>query len=532
MLNETIARLFWHRVRVLLCIAVLLGTSMATFAGEVSAEERGARPVLLILLQPNPFSPPPSPLKPPAALAHNEAWYEDRIFGETGVAGSRNVADYYSALSRGMFTFSRVDTVTVLEDRSAAFERRADVRTSDGDSMARARRVRLLAADAGFDYSKYDTNDDGSVTTDELTILEIDGYTTGSGATRHPGCLPMSGVEVCSSVSLAGHQSGLMNYAHELAHLLSPGADDLYGSGLPPPDQAASVCNSMRNILSSLTLMSCTINEPLDAVFGFYMEPFHRKRYGWNGSERTVDLDVTRSGTRTVAPFGLELPATVQTLTLQGPGNEAVTFEYRNSINPFFNAYDDGVAAQGLLAWFEETDASGQVLSIPTVRGKPGGQDAAVFSLAPVGCVLDPNDAQSRGVPGALTPGTYQINWRDGSRSGLIQVGFDGASYRVSWSDSIAPCGGSPLLLPPPLSPGLCGLLPFLCNPCGPYGFCVSNPTDEAIHHTPSPIQRDQNADRPMSREPGSTGRAWPAGHRTRRSVRSTVGRTGCSAWR
>lgn len=491
LLNQATLRLLWRRVQVLVCIAALVGTGMIASAGTGSAEERGTRPLLLILLQPNPFVPAPPgrrsatcaplPALCPAPLAHNTAWYEDRIFGSTvGGSRSRNAADYFSALSRGQFTFSRAGTVTVLEDLSAAFEQQAGVVATDREDVKTAKRVRLLAANAGFNYSRYDTDNDGTVTTDELAILAIDGYTPGLGATRDPGCLSMSGVEVCSEVALAGHQSALVNYAHELGHLLRPLSRDLYGD-----IKAYGYCLSQ-----GLTLQSCTATrQPSDTDFGIYMEPFHRKRYGWNGPDRTIDLSVTSSGSQVVGPVGLSVPGTVETLTLQGPGNEAVTFENRINLGRFFNSYDDGLAAAGLLAWFEATDSSGEPRIIPTLNGatpaacqalNPGAtsprcDDQAVFTLAPDGCRLDPSALASRGRAGTLGAGTYRLNWLSGTDSGfLIRVVPSSVGFTVSWSASASPCGQPQPTLPnipalPDLLRELCPLVPgFPGFPCGP----------------------------------------------------------------
>lgn len=462
---------FLHRIRVLLCIVTLVVGGIAASPGLASADERGPRPLLLILLQPNPFvqqipGPPPQP------LAHSEAWYEDRIFGSTGLVRSRNVADYFSESSRGQFTFSKADTVTVLEDTSIAFETAAGVKPSDKLEVKTTKRVRLLAANAGFEYSKYDANGDGSVTTDELTILAIDGYTSGNGVTRFPGCLPMSGVKVCSGVSLAGHTSDLMMYAHELSHLLSPISVDLYGAY-----RSYGYCLS-----PSLTLLSC--NPVLDGVAGYFMDPWHRMRYGWNGTDRTIAL--SGSGSQVIAPVGYDVPGFVETLSLQGSNNEAIVFESRlRSSNP----YEDGLAAEGLLAWFQQTDSSGEPLNIPSLAN-PEGDDKSIFVLAPVDCELDPNNVQSRGKVGPLGAAetfggsTYRLKWSDGSDSRyLIRVEpLWGLFHTVSWSASGAEpyCGAGfppivPPLLPPlpPLPRFACVLLPLLCNPCGPYGLCL-----------------------------------------------------------
>lgn len=167
-------------------------------------------------------------------------------------------------------------------------------------------------------------------------------------------------------------------------------------------------------------------------------------------------------------------PGTVETLTLQGPNNEAITFESRFR---GFNQYEDGLppGGEGLLAWFRKTDSSGEPLVIPslpaptpadclrlkpTKPAKPGSPiprfptcgDRAVFSLAPVSFQLDPNDVGSRGRVGPLGAGDYRVVWFDGTDSGfLIRVEPGFLTYTVSWSHSIT----IPPLLPPIFLPTL-----------------------------------------------------------------------------
>ncbi|WP_062997186.1 hypothetical protein [Nocardia jinanensis] len=479
---------------------MLAVAGMAASAGVTRAQEQGQRPLLLILLRPTTNSL----IAPFGSLAHDRAWYEDRIFGTTGVTGSRNVVDYYSALSRGRFTFKKAATVEVFDARSPSLLQKVGVdndgiddngkaSTADDDSPTTVTRkvTRYLAAEAGFDYSDYDSNGDGTVTTDELTILSIDSLSDGSGQSeqggdpRGLGCLPLSGVNVCSGVSLAGQMSDLMNYAHELSHLLTPGSIDLYGFN---------ACHSKK-----LTLLSCTREDPPgtglplvspDEVDGYFMDPWHRAKYGWAGPDRTVAL--TGTGSEVLVPVNVAAPGifgTFETLTLTGPNNEAVTFEARvRSASP----YEDGLSAEGVLAWYRSINSYSNPAIIPSLLNSRK-EDRAHFTLAPVSCILDPDNQASRGVETALGAGTYRLNWSGGTDSGfLIQVTPIFPLYRISWSPSSNAASCAPATPPPPGPPippqlqelpelptlpppqrFLCGLLPLLCNPCGPFGLCL-----------------------------------------------------------
>jgi hypothetical protein len=138
-----------HRVRVLLCVAALVVAGMSASAGVGSADEWGARALLLILLRPASFTT--APLIAAGELAHDKAWYEDRIFGPYGPLGfnrGRNVVEYYDALSRGKFTFNPAGTVEVVDSPLGGLV----------DNSSRRRNARQLAANAGFNYSDYDHN--------------------------------------------------------------------------------------------------------------------------------------------------------------------------------------------------------------------------------------------------------------------------------------------------------------------------------------------------------------------------------------
>lgn len=334
--------------------------------------------------------------------AHDEAWYRNRIFGGNG---ERNVHDFFLEASRGQFTFTEADIVTVRDDPSV--NAAAGASDSDSDLTKQRKRVRYLAAQAGFSFADYDANRNKRIDNDELTVLEIDPFSASAGQYGSPGCTSLSGVSVCSGVALTGHLGSLMFYAHELAH--SVGATDLYG-----PDG-----NSRH-----LTPMTSTPGPDTRTTAALF-DPYHRKKFGWGGGELVRDLHYAGNVYK-VGYLGNQI-GDHETLQVTTPpdalGNqESITFEARANLSP----YDDEPNV-GLYAWYSELDPNGNPLNWPD-------GDRSVFVLAPIeDCTLHAGDPRSIGPSLPLNPGGYTWHWAGGVITFNIQR-VDGG-YHVSWAN-------------------------------------------------------------------------------------------------
>jgi M6 family metalloprotease-like protein len=386
----------------------------------------GERPLLLILSH-NPSI---------GDLEHDENWYRERIFG-TGTTPS--IYRYFRQQSGKQFRFTEAGVVRIADDVSDELNRAAGVNSEQPNRERIARRSVHLASEGGFDFAAYDTNRDGRVTNDELTVLVIerpDGRGTG-GATTQGRCMDVSGIRVCSRVAIAGHRSELANYAHELSHTIDPISVDLYGKR----------CNSY-----NATLMSCTAGAEFDSLRLVYLDPWHRARLGWQGAVSSASVNDIGS-TYQIAPVGNEMYEP-EVLTVQGPSaGESITFEVRRHtrydfVTPRGDFYEDYM----VLAWYVHLNSRGNphdVLALappvpqdvvvrPINRPVGGfnpswpidnltrtrllvferGTDKAVFTLAPVrNCELNPWSYNSRGRTASLTSGEYEMRWRDGSRT-------------------------------------------------------------------------------------------------------------------
>jgi len=378
----------------------------------------GTRPLLVILLQKDANTP----------LAHDNAWYTQRIFGP----GFQNLRDYVSATSKTRFRYSNAGVLSVVDRTNANFLRDSGANQVKGNDATR-RRALWLARRALFPFSNFDTNGDGDVTTDELAVLAIDNYSSGSGQNGNPGCWKHPGANVCVDVALAGHQSELVNYFHELSHQY--GTIDLYGGPWNAPP-----CHSRRN-----TIMSCTAGGG-DGSRVYNIDPWHRDRLGWSvsgvigntGASGSAKLQLVSTLS---SPFG---NAGVERIVINRSGsNESLILEYRQRNT----TYDRDIGARGVVPWYVATSSPGNLETIPSVTTE-GAEDRANFLLAPQDCVFDPSDPASRGLWGPIGAGqSYRFRWLDGKDSGLRITAGEPASDNtvlVTWTRTSASpqCGG------------------------------------------------------------------------------------------
>lgn len=391
--------------------------SLAHDHGAMMAPVSDTRPLLVILLARDGDTP----------LFGSEAFYRDKIFGP----GDPNVTSYFDAVSKGRFNYVEADVVSVVDSFDPSFLARAGATGMNGTTGTRLRSL-MLADDAGFDFSEYDADGDGTVRADELAVLTIDNYSGGLGQDWGVPCVDHGGVQVCPRVALAGHRSSLMNFAHELSHQI--GSIDIYGTG----------CHS-----SGATLMSCTASSvgSLDENT-WLLDPWHRAEFGWTasgyvgGASGSVALSPVSTITGPFSTPGQER------LVLQRPGtNERLIFEHRRRVG----AYDDDVVREGIFAWYVDTDGAGRLMQIPSLTS---GTDASLFTLAPDGCHADPSDIDSRGrtAPGYAPGSSYRFRWADGTDTGMLftigALQADG-TMSVSWSTNFnAPSCPEPSALP------------------------------------------------------------------------------------
>jgi len=356
---------------------------------------KGTRPVLLILRQKDAATP----------LIESSAAYRKRFFGP----GFPDVADYFDTISNKKFAIKEAGTVSVIDHSDAAFDKRAgaDLIPGDKNVLQRSRlRALMEADDAGFDFDAFDKNGDGTVSADELMVISVENTSDTSAQTGWPPCVKHpSGVKVCTGVTVIGHKSNVLNFAHELTHQLGP--LDVYGTS----------CLSF-----DLSLMSCTRESAVDPVY--YLDPWYRGKLGW------LHQDHQGASAGSVTLLSASHDGGGSRLALHRDGNdEELDFELRED-----DGYDANVRTPGVHAWYADTAQNGYPRAITGVTGT--GVDQALFNLAPTGCYGDPNNVQSRGASGALTPGaSYRFRWADSSDTGwLVSIGpIKNHAVTITW---------------------------------------------------------------------------------------------------
>lgn len=168
----------------------------------------GTREILVILVELSDVTPD---------AAHTTAYFDGRFFDTS----PPSVADYYSEVSYGNFTYVRGD---VLGWYTSTYDQNQWDNVDSRPVVVEA----IQDVDADFDFAPYDANSDGVVTNDELTIFIIVSgdaggafhwYTTSTVATG-------DGVDVEGEFCATHEERHIGSYCHELGHDL--GLPDLY----------------------------------------------------------------------------------------------------------------------------------------------------------------------------------------------------------------------------------------------------------------------------------------------------------------
>jgi M6 family metalloprotease-like protein len=279
----------------------------------------------------------------------------------------------------------------------------------------------LVAAKTGYNFAQWDSNGDGSITQDELSIMVIGNNShlddpqnpsTSTSSSRYGANRPIGNTLVAvpvpgQNVTLRGKVASLdsrasfMTITHELSHSL--GTSDLYG----PADYSA-----------GLTLMGSTIFSVDDDRRTVHFDPWHKMRFGW---VRPRIFTLGTGGVATVAAAQFQSGNTPVILYDPARGtSEYFIVECRNSAPSGGGSYDTDLRytpSSGLAVW--------HVI--------PGNDPPAFHEGAPdlsLGGNVLWNENQ-------ITP---RLPWRDGSVSAtqihLLSVAPDGHEMTFEWITS------------------------------------------------------------------------------------------------
>ena len=189
---------------------------------------KGTLPVLVVLLRSN---------DPRDATSLTVSQVRRDLFGPR-----MSVATYFNEVSYGAFNIKEAMITNWLiarDDPSTSVDEASYEYVHAGDSeqvLARKGAWLIRQAQSVFQFAPYDSNHDGLVTIDELSVFWIYPGSSGRGRPTDPATVPVSGLSKGVQLGLlarAGDQASWGTIAHELAHQIFRLAD-LYGLGSYP----------------------------------------------------------------------------------------------------------------------------------------------------------------------------------------------------------------------------------------------------------------------------------------------------------
>ena len=412
---------FWAEVGLLL--AVLAGPVGAATLADFGYQNMrihnqaatGVRPLLVVLVT---FANRP-------AFAHPPSYYQSLVFS----ASSPSLYGYHREASHGRFAWSMGNSQPLTLNQP--FERCGPylftnlVAHGFPDNANTAWTVDTLVVSNvvwqvmsnGFDFRSFDTNHNGVVREEELSLLIISNENEYLGATRSSGQVnPPSGtanaIVNMGGVAHINHQTEFGTLTHEMSHVL--GATDLY-------DDAG--CKGY-----TVSVMSCTLPWAVETNFvSYYLDAWHRLQLGWT-EPRLYSL--TAGGRADLPAAQLSDPASPVLLYDPARGtSEFFLLEYRSAmVNSSASRYDQNLHSNGLAIWFIQQDANHNLVNHPSTGRN---WDKAFYTLAAPALNVGGWDQWGSG---SSTP---PLRWYDGSASPthiLVHPFTTGASsITVEW---------------------------------------------------------------------------------------------------
>lgn len=334
---------------------------------------RGVRPLLVVVVE-----------SPPAAnksgVSHTPSYYDRLLFGygDTALPGGSSgrkvsVNELYIENSRGRFSWTKAGGKIygpITYPRNELFVSKGGFGDDGGEFDTREAAPHLAAA-RGFDFSRYDRDENGKVEADELGILVIDDRSNFGGQTIDI-CerveTPDSGkIKVCTKAAGVGHRASLSVISHELGHML--GAYHFYGADLH---------------LKSRTIMGPSTGP--DNLWTFHFDPWTKIQLGWARPRVYTIPELAATGTcaftgdlgsrgllsdrDTRSPIILYDPERYDPASRTG---EYYIIEYRRPTS--YDSDLQGTGQFGLAIWYVETE-EGIPKSYPALI-KPDGKSTA-----------------------------------------------------------------------------------------------------------------------------------------------------------
>ena len=340
-------------------------------------------------------------------------YYNRLIFGP----GFPNIADYYSEISSSRFTWQSAGCIGPIlapdirgtsQDESKYQEGMFDEFDQFGNARREGRKMagralEIAATQYGVDFSRYDANRDGTVSTDELGIVMIHAGPGENLSAANRGSDPgrvqplRSTVGVQAVIAIAGDGASFASIAHEIFHSLGA-VWDLYGSG---------------NHSEGLTLMSATIWSGRERRETFHLDPWYKMRLGWvepriipmNNVGNAVEIIATQVAGVDLATRSLRRPILLYDVA-RGT-REYFMVEFRSS-SAAGGGYDASINdwrgnRSGIAVWHAKVDDSNNPLSLPGIQITPGVNRSRIDTSPRCDDVAV--DADGNGILDRVTPG-------------------------------------------------------------------------------------------------------------------------------
>jgi M6 family metalloprotease-like protein len=435
LLRSTLARMIFAFAAMALAVGMPSAASAfdAPFAGV--RKVTGTLPVLVILLRPDgpsdsPYIPPGTPQIQNLTQGQIDTMSRDRIRRQ--IFGPRkSVATYFNEISYGAFNIeeamvtpwlvARDDPSTAVDESSHAF-----IHTSDIYKKG-AWIIRQVEAQTNFRFARYDRNNDGRVTEDELGVIWIyPGVYGGVGRHTDPALVKVpslgKGVQL-NMLARAGDQSNWALIAHEMAHQIFR-LGDLYVDNAGYPG------------VGVLSLMC-------DQADGTHLDPWAKIKLGW--LRPTV---VSEDGWYALS----DVETRPEALILHDPKRGTKDYFIVENRWPG-QSHEDFLNMRGLAIWrISERDSSGdwarRTIDLIWAGGPP-----TSHQLVPGHCPSR-NDALFTGASAATgyAPTQYsapgRLVWRDGTASGIAIWHIPPASNNARLYVDVPPMQGPSMVGP------------------------------------------------------------------------------------
>lgn len=404
---------FWKVLRqsaVAISLILLLGATMAQSQppladpsefGYKNMATGGLRPLLVVLLE-NPNEPFPK---------FGQS-YEKMVFGPLAGQPSslRSVFGYFAENGNGNFMFGRGGIVGPIP-----------YTMKDGQQM-RLDSIKLAADQGHVQFSTFDSNHDGTVSQNELSVLVMYSKPCAQSGVHE---LDVQGLHLQIGISIVGPGTEPGWSEHELSHTL--GAKDLYGEWAGGP-----------KLHLKLSIMGPTF----DQGNLFHIDAWHKMQFGWQ-RPRVFDMRVPGSETLVAQQVRQsDTPFDKGPILLYDPAKGTKEFfllEFRNpGVASSSGNYEANVPSAGLALWHVRQDDHHMPVYIPSDSNAKV-QIPAVFTRDPLGV---------QGGNQLHTNGWYFLRWVDGSQTGIaVKVGTVAANdktMKVSWEarDPLSLFGG------------------------------------------------------------------------------------------